>query len=249
MILYFTGTGNSRFLAHQLGNLLHDTVVDATDHIQKQSHPAFQSGKPYVFVSPTYAWRLPRVFETWIRKCSFAGSDKAYYVLNCGSDIGAADEYIQKLSADIGFRHMGTAEIPMPENYIALFSAPGEAETETILNKAEKKAAAVARVIRTQQPFTPVKINALGHLTSGFVNDFFYKHIISAKKFYVTDGCISCGKCVTGCMLNNITLKDGKPVWGTECTHCMACICKCPVEAIEYGKHSKGLRRYTCPKD
>ena len=44
--------------------------------------------------------------------------------------------------------------------------------------------------------------------------------------------------------LNNIRLENGKPVWGKHCTHCMACICYCPKEAIEYGKKSKGKPRY-----
>ena len=35
---------------------------------------------------------------------------------------------------------------------------------------------------------------------------------------------------------------------GNHCTHCMACICRCPTEAIEYGKHSQGLPWYICKK-
>ena len=46
------------------------------------------------------------------------------------------------------------------------------------------------------------------------------------------------------CPLNNIHLESGRPVWGKNCTHCMACICYCPKEAIEYGKKSKGKPRY-----
>ena len=47
--------------------------------------------------------------------------------------------------------------------------------------------------------------------------------------------------------MRNITLTDGKPKWGTACTHCMACICGCPVSAIEYGSKSRGKPRYQCP--
>lgn len=54
------------------------------------------------------------------------------------------------------------------------------------------------------------------------------------------------GKCTENCMLHNIELKNGKPVWNGMCTHCMACICKCPTEAIEYGRHTIGLTRYVC---
>ena len=46
----------------------------------------------------------------------------------------------------------------------------------------------------------------------------------------------------------SLEIKDGRPVWNGNCTHCMACICNCPVEAIEYGKKSVGKRRYLCRK-
>ena len=39
-------------------------------------------------------------------------------------------------------------------------------------------------------------------------------------------------------------MKNKKPVWEKHCTHCMACICYCPAEAIEYGRKSVGKPRY-----
>ena len=54
--------------------------------------------------------------------------------------------------------------------------------------------------------------------------------------------------CEKLCPLNNIELQNKEPVWGTNCTHCMACICGCPKEAIEYGRISKGKVRYQCPE-
>ena len=56
--------------------------------------------------------------------------------------------------------------------------------------------------------------------------------------------CTGCGKCVKVCPLNNVTMKNKKPVWEKHCTHCMACICYCPAEAIEYGRKSVGKPRY-----
>ena len=57
------------------------------------------------------------------------------------------------------------------------------------------------------------------------------------------------GKCVQVCPLNNVQLKNGKPAWGSNCTHCMACICYCPAEAIEYDKKSEEKPRYTFEKN
>ena len=79
---------------------------------------------------------------------------------------------------------------------------------------------------------------------SSIVNSLFYTAFVSAKGFYSTEECISCGKCVKLCPLNNIELVDGKPKWGEKCTHCMACICRCPKEAIEYKTKTKGRNRY-----
>ena len=76
------------------------------------------------------------------------------------------------------------------------------------------------------------------------MNPVFYRFFVKAEAFRATEACIGCGKCVELCPLNNIHLENGKPVWGKNCTHCMACICYCPKEAIEYGKKSKGKPRY-----
>ena len=85
-------------------------------------------------------------------------------------------------------------------------------------------------------------------LKSGPINALYYKFLVKAKAFYTTDACSGCGKCEKACVLNNITIKDGKPIWGNKCTHCMACICGCPTAAIEYGKKSQGKPRYQCKK-
>jgi len=246
MVIYFTGTGNSRYLAQLLGKKLNDEVVDAAKLIREEEHPKFSSALPYVFVGPAYAWRLPRVFEDWIRVCSFEGDRRAYFVVNCGSSILGAGAYAEKICHEIGLSYMGVAEVVMPENYIAMFSAPDESEAQEIIAKAAAKTEALAESVRKEEPFV-LKTSPLKHLGSALLNFGFYRFTISAKKFYATDACVACGRCVENCMLHNISLKDGKPVWGDACTHCMACICKCPAEAIEYGRHSVGLRRYVCP--
>ncbi len=249
MIIYFTGTGNSRYIAELMAEVLNDDIRDAARLIKTGEIPCFASDVPYVFVAPTYAWRLPRVFAEWIEKCKFEGSRKAYFVLTCGAEIGAADSYAQKLAAKCGFEHMGTAELVMPENYIAMFTPTAEDEDAEIFKAAREHIAKLCDNIVAGTAFEKVKISLLGRLESGIVNCSFYTFYIGAKKFYATDECVSCGKCVENCMLNNITLKGGKPLWGKNCTHCMACICKCPTEAIEYGKKTKGRRRYVCREE
>jgi len=73
---------------------------------------------------------------------------------------------------------------------------------------------------------------------------FMYK----TKGFHSTEKCISCGKCVKVCPLNNISLSEGKPVWSKNCTHCMACIGTCPTEAVEYGNITQTKEKYSIYK-
>ena len=103
-----------------------------------------------------------------------------------------------------------------------------------------------AAYILQGKPFPKQNISPKDRMKSGSVNTVFYKKFVKAKPFYTTDNCVGCGACADRCVLNNITIHNGKPVWGDNCTHCMACICGCPTEAIEYGKKSLGKPRYMC---
>ena len=132
----------------------------------------------------------------------------------------------------------------MPENYIAMFSAPQADEACKIVAKAEPSIERAIAAIQSNQPFAPTRNNLYDRFMSGPVNPVFYKCFVKADAFTVSDACIGCGQCAKRCPMNNVAIKNGTPVWGKNCTHCMACICYCPTSAIEYGKKSIGQPRY-----
>ena len=90
MILYFSGTGNSRHCAHLLGKALQDTCVDAFHYIRDGIAGEFTSDKPWVFVCPTYCWQIPRAFADFLRSAKLTGSRDAYFVMTCGGEVGNA---------------------------------------------------------------------------------------------------------------------------------------------------------------
>ena len=85
-------------------------------------------------------------------------------------------------------------------------------------------------------------------ISTRLILDLYYKCFMGTRAFQAGDACISCGKCVNVCPLNNIKLVNGRPSWGKSCTHCMACINLCPTGAIEYGGKTAGKPRYRCPE-
>lgn len=244
MILYFTGTGNSRYIAEKIAGALHEELLCINDRIRANDNTAVQTGSNVVVVAPTYAWRLPRIVTEWLLRTELAGAERVWFVMDCGGAIGNADCYNEKLCRQKKLCSMGTAQIIMPENYIALFDAPGEAEARKIVQKAEPDIVNAIQMIRSGKRFAKQPDTLQNRLESGPVNPLFYALIVKAKPFHVKDSCIGCGKCEKICPLRNIHLENGKPVWGGNCTHCMACISYCPAEAIEYGKKSAGKPRY-----
>ncbi len=246
MILYFSGTGNSKYIANVLASKIGERTVNANELIKNGESPKMLDGERLIFVSPVYAWRFPKIFQKLIEKSGLSG--KAYFVITCGNSICNAEKYLKKMCKKAGIELMGVAEIVMPENYIAMFTAPKKEEISKIIEKAKIKAESLAESIIRGEELPSIKTDFRGKfLSSALVNGGFYIFSVSAKKFYVTDKCVSCGKCKEECALNNIKIVNGKPKWGNNCTHCMACICKCPKLAIEYGNKTKNKERYVCP--
>lgn len=243
MILYFSGTGNSKYAAEIISSIVDDEIISLNEIIKNKKSTDFNSEKPYIVVCPVYAWRIPRIVENIIKKSEFNGSKKIYFVLTCGDSSGNAYNYAKKLSEEKGLIFKGLKAVVMPENYIAMFNSPNKAEAEKIIALARPKIISISETIKAGGELAESP-NILGKFLSGFVNKAFYPLFVSAKGFYTTEKCIGCGKCVTLCPLNNITLKGKKPVWGNNCTHCMACICHCPTESIEYKNKSKNKPRY-----
>ena len=55
MIVYFSGTGNSRFAAEFLVKQLGDELLDAGRRIKVGEKDSLHSDRPWVFAAPIYA--------------------------------------------------------------------------------------------------------------------------------------------------------------------------------------------------
>ena len=187
------------------------------EKIRSRDFAPVHSDRPWVVVVPTYAWRIPRIVEAWLKNTELVGDKRIYFVMTCGGSIGNAGKYLERLVSEI------------------------IARAEHVIDHA-------AKTLRNGEAFPSPPITWTDRISSSIVNSFFYPVCVHAKRFYATDACVSCGQCAHVCPMDNIHIKNGKPVWGKHCTHCMACICRCPREAIEYGARSRGKPRYICPK-
>ena len=119
MVLYFTGTGNSRYLARCIAEGLEMPLYDLNACIKAGDTAPVQTGRDVVLVTPTYAWRIPRVVSEWLDKTALTGAERIWFVMNCGSEIGNAAGYNRQLAAQkqlqiAAFRRCMVQIVPVP---------------------------------------------------------------------------------------------------------------------------------------
>lgn len=55
MILYFSGTGNSKYVAKRIADALGDALVNLNDRIKSGDTSPVETGERVIIVTPTYA--------------------------------------------------------------------------------------------------------------------------------------------------------------------------------------------------
>ena len=247
MILYFTGTGNSKYAAELLAAGTGDELVSLNDVLKRGTEPAFHSETPFVIVSPIYVWRLPRIIEDLLRRADLIGSRDVYFVATMGGSSGSCNKYCEKLVKQKGMNFKGFSGVVMPSNYIVA-ELPDENEVRAMLTAAKPVLETLAQKIAAGETIEKTDHTSAAWLRSGAVNAMFNRFAVGSGKYAVSDRCISCGECAEFCPTNNITMEDKKPRFGENCISCFGCINRCPQDAIDIKGKSEGRRRYVCPE-
>lgn len=247
MILYFTGTGNSKYAAELLSEGTGDELVSLNDIIKKGTEPVFRSDRPFVIVCPIYAWRLPRTIETLLRRATFSGSSEVYFVATMGSETGNSGKFCEKLAKQKGLRFRGFCGVAMPSNYVVA-AMPDENEVRAMLAAAKPALEALAQKIAAGETIEKTDATPAAGLKSGFINSMFNRFAVGSGKYVVSARCVSCGKCAEFCPTNNIVMQNKRPSFGKVCMSCFGCINRCPQDAIDIKGKSEGHRRYVCPE-
>ena len=183
MVLCFSGTGNSRYMARRIAEGLQDEITDLNAKIKANDNSPIRTERDVIVVAPTYAWRIPRIVEDWLSKTELAGAERMWFVMDCGSEIGNAAKYNRRLADQKHLHYMGTAQIVMPENYIAMFGVPQTEEARKIVEKAEPGIDAAIARIRAGRSFAAPRNNFYDRIVSGPVNPCFIGFLLNLPRF------------------------------------------------------------------
>lgn len=245
MIFYFSGTGNSLWVAKQLACKLQDTLEPIAEGDNKTYR--LEPNERVGFVFPVYAWAPPVIVLNFIRRLQIDQPAYLYFVCTCGDDTGKTAQVFAKAVHARGWGCHAGFSITMPNTYVSL---PGfdvdDADTEQ-----RKVQNAIARVqyvgeeLQKNVQMTTYNCHegAVPFLKTYVIRPLFNAFLMSPKPFQATDACTACKRCEKKCPVHNIKV-SGKPQWGDRCTQCLACYHVCPVKAVQYGKRTKGKGQY-----
>lgn len=249
MIFYFSGTGNSLYVAQKLFENDDTELVDIAEALhEKRFEYEVKDDEKIGFVFPVYFYGLPSLVSEFVDNLTIKNNSKPfiYSVITCGGSIGNADKMLRKLLKKRNLELTSSFSVLMPSNYTMMYDVPTTEEQNLILQDAEKEIEKIAKLIETDK-----KGNFAFH---GYFSIFtpivypIYGIYRKTKNFYATEDCNNCGLCEEMCPSEVIQIKNGNPVWiGEKCSHCSMCINHCPQRAIQYGNSTIKRGRYVNP--
>ena len=250
MIFYFTGTGNSLFAARTVAEAQGEQVISIAEEMDKKQdvyHYELGEDELLGFAFPVYAWAPPKIVLDFIKKLDITGVSYVFSLCTCGNEEGNTSNILRKKLKTKGIELNSAFTLCMPNNYVIGFDVDSKTQEKEKLDTAELLLNDINRVIRQRQKNVKLTIpGKLPVLESAVVNSLFNRFALSTGKFYADDNCTGCGICEKICPIHTIKVTD-KPVWGKECTQCLACINRCPAQAIQYGKGTASKGRYHHP--
>jgi len=250
MIFYFSGTGNSLYVAKKLQESEYGELINITDALSKNRFKyEVKKDEKIGFIFPVYFLGLPTIVSEFIDKLKIESSANpfVYTVITCGGSPGNADKMLAKRLKQRNLQLNSAFSIEMPSNYVVMYDVPNKEEQDLTLQEAEKQIEKIAELL---------KVNKKGNFVSnrGYIAPLtpllykIYGIYRKTKNFYATDACTSCGLCEEICPSGVIMLKFGKPEWTEKkCSHCSACINRCPNSSIQYGNSTLKRGRYVNP--
>lgn len=245
MMLFFSGTGNTRLAARYLARKLGEATCIELLRTRKSVHVT--ADEPLGILFPIYAWGIPRVFRRALELLDVeAPPPYIYGVCTCGDEVGTTAQELRALLQAKGLHLDAVASVQMPETYVAFpgFRLDAPAEALRKLQAARTRIDALAERIGRRETFTDVEPGTAPWLLSHIVKPLFYTCLISDRHYHVGRACTGCGRCVKACPVGNIRLAGGRPAWQGRCVGCLACYHHCPAAAIRYGRRTHGKGQY-----
>ncbi|MBR0271757.1 MAG: EFR1 family ferrodoxin [Methanobrevibacter sp.] len=245
MIVYFSATGNCRYVARQIAESLNDDAISLLDIAEIN----LSDGETLGFVFPTYFWGLPSIVNELLSKLTISksGDNYVFHIATYGTTSGQNAEYVERHLKNKGIVLDAKFAVKMPDTWTPTYDLSNHEE-----------------VLKLNQDEKPQIEEIINHVNNRDNGDFIKSHIPmivckfaqviydkrrNTSHLHVEDTCIECGLCSKNCPIEAIAITDKKPVWVKDkCVMCLKCLHHCPKFSIQYDDRTKNHGQYHHPK-
>lgn len=224
MVFYFTGTGNSLYIAKQIEN---DPIsIPQAIHRGNQEYSADSIG----IVAPVYGHEVPSMVKEFLKNAVFH-TDYFYMILTYGNRHGGAAELAKKLCDECGITVHYINVIVMVDNWLPSFDMDEQKKLDKHIE--ENMAAILADLAACRNRIAEVTdadrtahrqfLDRMSQMPADA-----WQHLLR-----VTETCVGCGICEKVCPSASVRVTDGKAIHiPGNCQTCLACIHACPHKVI-----------------
>ena len=224
MVFYFTGTGNSLYIAKQIEK--NPLSIPQMIHRKPLNYQDDSIG----IVSPVYGHELPRMVKDFLQKAVFQ-SKYFYIILTYGNRHGGAAELAKNFCDNCGIKVNYINVIQMVDNWLPGFDMEEEKKTDKnierqLLHIIDDLNAGKNMIARVTEEDRAAQQQLLERMNQTLPR--LWQHL-----FKITEHCIGCGICQKVCPSASTQLMEGTAVYFSgNCQTCLACVHACPQKAI-----------------
>jgi ferredoxin len=271
LFLYFSGTGNTDYVAHYLARKLGSLPVKIElRSVERHAAETLSDFDVLAFGFPVYACDSPTLVQDYLARLSPGEGRGAFVFCTKGAWAGSAVRRNLGRLAQRGYVPLGGESVAMPGSDGLAFIGKTSRLARSALQKdydclkaADRLAGQMAEILprlagghpalAAGEPAEALR-QPLPTSISGALVDPLWATLYDAvsnrflTKFWADDRCSSCGLCERICPVDNIELRGGRPHFADRCMLCMRCIHACPEEAIQIGRATMDKFRWHGPK-
>lgn len=244
-LYYFTGTGNSLFIAKSIASKLEDATLVPINQAMLSKDIHVNTDIVGV-IYPTYFLEAPKFIKEFTAHLKVSQKSYLFLFANCGGMLGNALYEIYEIFKGKGITVNASYSVVLPDNSVILPTKPEL--IEGMLVDGEKRIQEAAKLISekksTSIPKYSIPNKCYGSLMK-VANHVYYgmdKIQIDRNK------CTNCGICTKVCSCKNIASGTSTPTVGDNCSMCFSCIHYCPQQAVRFKRmKTKGEYQYHNP--
>lgn len=244
-IYYFSGMGNSLFVAKELQKRLGATELIPIAKLLNSQAPIAATTKRVGFVFPCHGLTIPAAVHSFLKKLNIDSAEYIFAIATREDTVFRGFPVIKGILKKSKKALNSSFVINMsPTNpKLATFTRPTAERLAQVKSEVNEKSEIIKNVVEKGESHHDdaggvsfSKSPVVNYLLERLVPFLVLNISTDVKKyFYIDSKCTGCALCAKLCLSGKIVMKERQPCWPEDkkCYMCYGCLNACPSEAIQ----------------